>query len=60
MPVAPRTKDAETQISTARQMPSSADDDADRDRPDSQQCKDAEKPTENHPGAPNKLPGYGK
>jgi hypothetical protein len=60
MPVAPRDPAAETQIRTAREMPSSADDDADRARPDSQQCKDAERPTESHPGAPNKLPGYGK
>ncbi len=55
-----RTDDANEQIRTARQMPSSADDDSDRDRPDSQQCKDAEAPAESHPGAPSKLPGYGR
>lgn len=60
MPVAPRDPAAEKQISTAREMPSSADAAADAVRPDSQQTKDAERPTENHPGAPSKLPGYGK
>lgn len=55
-----REPDAVEQIKTARTMPASADDDSDRDRPDSQQCKDAERPAESHPGAPSKLPGYGK
>lgn len=59
MPVAPRDPAAEKQINIARQMPSSAGDEAEK-RPDSQQVLDAEKPTENHAGAPNKLPGYGK
>lgn len=55
-----RTSEAQDQIATARQMPRSADDDSDRDRPDSQECKDAERPAESHPGAPSKLPGYGR
>jgi hypothetical protein len=57
MPVAPRTTDAEKQISTAREMPRSAGDEAEK-RPDSQAVKDAERPAESHPGAPSKLPGY--
>lgn len=59
MPVAPRDPAAEKQINIARQMPSSAGDEAEK-RPDSPAVIAAEKPTENHTGAPSKLPGYGK
>lgn len=54
-----RTDEANAQIKTARAMPSSSDD-GDTRRPDTQQCKDAEAPAESHPGAPSKLPGYGR
>lgn len=53
-----RTDDATEQIKTARAMPSGYDE-AEK-RPDSQQVKDAEKPTEGHTGAPSVLPGYGR
>lgn len=57
-----RTPEAEAQISTARQMPANwqSGTDADRRRGDTQQVIDAERPTPSAPGAPNKLPGYGK
>lgn len=56
-----RTDDANEQIRTARQMPGSWEAGTGADKsPDSEQCKDAERPAESHPGAPSKLPGYGR
>jgi len=56
-----RLPDCEAQIATARAMPANwqSGTDADRRRGDSEQVVDAERPTESHPGAPSKLPGYG-
>lgn len=59
-----RPDDINEMIKTARAMPSSpsAGSGAGTGKnaaPDSQQCKDAERATEAHPGAPAKLPAYG-
>ena len=61
MSVSKRTADAESDISTARKMPSTWESTAgvDRTRQDTQQVNDAERLPESHPGAPTKLPGYG-
>jgi len=62
MGLAPRDKGASTDISEAHVMPKTWESTAgvDRLREDSDQVKTAESPPESHPGAPTKLPGYGK
>lgn len=62
MSVSKRTDQAESDISTARQMPANWESGTgvDRTRQDTQQVKDAEALPESHPGCPTKLPGYGK
>lgn len=59
MSVAKRTADAESQISTARSMPSSWKSGT-NSTGDAPGCEAAEAKPESHPGAPTKLPGYGK
>lgn len=59
MPVAPRTKDAESQIDTARNMPSTWKSGTNSNH-NANGCDAAEAATPSHPGAPSKLPGYGK
>ncbi len=58
-----RPDDINKMIDTARQMPSSAgagtENDGD-DADDSAECRAAAAPAPAHPGAPSKLPGYGK
>lgn len=59
-----RTSDADEQIATARTIPANWTSGTGAGTgknapPDSQQCKDAERAAEAHPGAPAKLPGYG-
>lgn len=61
MSVSKRTADAESQISTARSMPSNWESGTGVDqKSDTEQVKAAEAPPESHAGAPTKLPGYGK
>jgi len=60
-----RTQDAQDQISTARDMPANWTSGTGMGRgknaaPDSEACKDAERPAAAHPGVPSKLPGYGR
>lgn len=58
-----RSEQTKGQIDTARQMPSSAGagtDNGGDEKDDSQECKTAMAPASAHPGAPSKLPGYGK
>lgn len=59
MPVSKRTADAESQIDTARSMPSSwkSGTNTESNAPGRDA---AEAAPESHPGCPTKLPGYGK
>jgi hypothetical protein len=60
MSVSKRSSEAESDIKTARAMPSSWEAGTGADKtPDTQQCRDAEAATPSNPGAPSKLPGYG-
>jgi hypothetical protein len=54
-----RTSDCEDQISTARQMPANWRSGTDATPLDGD-CATAAQPAPAHPGAPAKLPGYGK
>lgn len=59
-----RTDDANQQISNARAMPANwksgtGAGTGKNAAPDTELCRNAEQATPAHPGAPNKLPGYG-
>lgn len=57
-----RPDDINEMIKTARAMPASPSSGIVTGKnaaPDSEQCRDAERPAPAHPGAPAKLPAYG-